>query len=312
MNARERASRPPVQTGSLSQNVSHQLYTMHLTFYVTAIPAQYQVPLSLTLAMPGMDSWNKPELVLFLRSHGEEPPKAWGKVELRQRIKDMVDQGEVELPSTTTQKKTPLQEATTAMNQASKKKSNLIRYAEENFGIRATSNDTIGTLQRKIMNHLLLTVKPVGQELMGFGKFSVHTYRQVLEEEPKYVEWACQTAHEGETSTYLKRFVRWVEDYAAFEDDVKVPVNAITKKKATAKATSVAIGKKSSGYSSVEPTETPSSGSASASNETIKDLTMMVAQLAQEVKSLKDDRAEKPRKLLAKPDAEMTGKQDYR
>ncbi|CAE7582483.1 RE1 [Symbiodinium sp. CCMP2592] len=269
--------------------------------------AQHLTPQQIVSVTVNMDSWNKPELVLFLRGYGEEPPRAWGKVELRQRIQDLVNSGEVELPTPASRNKTPLQVATTALNQASKKKGVLIKYAEENYGIRATTNDTIGTLQRKVMDQLLGSVTPVGRELMGFGKFSSRTYRQVLEDEPKYTEWAKQTAHEGQSSVYLQRFVRWVEDYADFEEPVKGEVAADHKKTILPKAKSKTPPMATKGY----PTEVEganSAGSMMASEETVKNLTMIVAQLAQEVKSMKEEKGEKPRKIVAK-DAEMATKQ---
>ncbi|CAE7195212.1 hypothetical protein AK812_SmicGene38790 [Symbiodinium microadriaticum] len=97
-----------------------------------------------------MDSLNKTDLVLHLRAYGEEPPEEWTKMELKQRIKDLMDRGE--MPGFKTSKeRTPLQVATSELNEASRKKADLIKYVAAEYQIEATSNDTIGAMQRKAM-----------------------------------------------------------------------------------------------------------------------------------------------------------------
>ena len=276
---------------------------------IAAILAHLVVPLLYIREIYAMDSMNRKDLVLHLQAFGEEPPEAWTKVELKQRIQDLMDQGE--MPAMKSKKeRTELQMATTAINQASRKKADLIRFADEHYGIQATSNDTIGTLQRKLMAAALANTRPHGDDLMGFGKFSGRTYRNVMNEEPKYMEWARATAAEGDCSVYLKRFIRWVQNYADAELSEEAAVKTPPVRKGQPKAHTKTMAKK--GYEPPKGEGMNSASSASSTNEAMQNLTMVVASLVQEVKTLKEERAEEraemPRKFVAR-DAEMNQSQ---
>ncbi|CAE7557684.1 unnamed protein product, partial [Symbiodinium microadriaticum] len=251
------------------------------------------------ILLNAMDSMNKTDLVLHLRAYGEEPPEEWTKMELKQRIKDLMDRGE--MPAIKTSKeRTPLQVATGELNKASRKKADLIKYVANEYQIEATSNDTIGTMQRKAMVKILERTTPVGSDVMGFGKFASRTYHDVWSTEINYVEWARQTEMEGDVSIYLKRFIRWVKDYAEIEE-----INAT--RKVTPKAKTKPSPKSKvppKGYRAETHEETPSSSSTSPD---VAALTAVVAQLVQEVQSMKEEKGEKPRKLVAR-DTEMNHK----
>ncbi|CAE7255588.1 unnamed protein product, partial [Symbiodinium microadriaticum] len=300
-DAQERSA---MQLSVTSQTCRETQHNFMMTM-IAAILAHLIVPLLYILEIYAMDSMNRKDLVLHLQAFGEEPPEAWTKVELKQRIQDLMDQGE--MPAMKSKKeRTELQMATTAINQASRKKAELIRFAEEHYGIQATSNDTIGTLQRKLMAAALANTRPHGDDLMGFGKFSGRTYRNVMNEEPKYMEWARATAAEGDCSAYLKRFIRWVQNYADAELPEEPAVKTTPVRKSNPKAHTKAMAKK--GY---EPPKGEGMNSASSTNEAMQNLTMVVASLVQEVKTLKEERAEEraemPRKIVAR-DAEMNQK----
>ncbi|CAE7812497.1 unnamed protein product [Symbiodinium sp. CCMP2456] len=258
--------------------------SMNNSAEMAAIPARFVVPLVYLFALLAMDNMNKADLILRLRSDGEEPPEVWSKLELKQRLQDLIESGEI--PAIRNVKeKTAMQKAVTELNKQNKK-ADLIRYVASEYNIEATPNDTIGTIQRKAMNVILATTTPNGGDLMGFGKFAAKTYREVLDEEPKYVEWARQTEMEGECSVYLRRFIRWVKLHAEQE---------MNERTAT-------VAKAKQGYSK---TSAPVEAASGSNDAAVTALTNVVAQLVQEVQAMKEERAEKPRKVLAKPDTEM-------
>ncbi|CAE7662420.1 RE1 [Symbiodinium sp. CCMP2592] len=281
----------------LSRDLEIMLSLHHFPERMAAIPAQSQVfhptvlqPLAI------MERWNKPELTLFLRTHGEEPPRSWTKVQLKQRIYDMIEQGEAEAPASNKKSKTPLQMMTAEMNKKSQKKATLIKYAEEEHNVKVTPNDTISTIQRKLLNYFMSTVIPVGEDVMGFGK--------------KYVEWAKTTSQEGDCSPFLRRFVRWVNEYADFEDEL---VTAMPTKPEPEKVKSPTPKK---GYPNMENRPVPSTGEASSSSnateQAVMQLANVVSALMKEVQDLKEEKSEKPRKITARPDELMEKTKDNR
>ena len=160
------------------------MMSLYQTTEMAAILAHILAPLSYPTVIPAMDNMTKADLVLKLRSHGEEPPEKWTKLELRQRLQDLIQSGEVaEIQNV--KEKTPLQTATTELNKHSRRKAELIQYVTDEYNIVPTSNDTIGTIQRKAMTAILANTTPTGADLMGFGKFSGRTYQSVMDEEPK-------------------------------------------------------------------------------------------------------------------------------
>ena len=280
---------------------AHTVKTNGVTSELAAIPALNLAPVVYlpVILLNAMDSMNKTDLVLHLRAYGEEPPEEWTKMELKQRIKDLMDRGE--MPAIKTSKeRTPLQVATGELNKASRKKADLIKYVAAEYQIEATSNDTIGTMQRKAMVKIMERTTPVGSDVMGFGKFASRTYHDVWSTETNYVEWARQTEMEGDVSIYLKRFIRWVKDHAETEE-----INATRKvtPKAKAKPSPKSKGPPK-GYRAETHEEAPSSSSTSPD---VAALTAVVAQLVQEVQAMKEEKGEKPRKLVAR-DTEMNHK----
>ena len=220
-----------------------------------------------------------------------------------EQIYDMIERGEAEAPSHK-KSKTPLQLMIGEMNRMSQKKATLIKYAEEEHKLKVTPNDAINSIQRRLLNHFMSTVTPVGEDMMGFGKFSAMTYRHVLENEVKYVEWAKQTSQEGDCSPYLCRFVRWVND-ADFEDELVIPTPA---KRESTKSKSPPTKK---GYPSKTPSEPPSAAAASSSSteQAVMQLANVVTALMKEVQDLKE---EKPRKITARADVPMEKPKDKR
>ncbi|CAE7246756.1 unnamed protein product, partial [Symbiodinium sp. CCMP2592] len=186
-------------------------------------------------------------------------PEEWTKIELKQRIPDLIQTGEmVEIKNV--KEKSPMPTAVTELSKHSRRKAELIQYVTNEYNIVPTSNDTIGTIQRKAMAAILNNTTPTGADQMGFGKFSARTYQSVLEEE----------------------IIEKTRVMAKAKERLRA-----TPKKGYAAATP-----------SAAPSGT--AGSADVNLDAVANLTNLVAHLVQEVQTLKEERSEKPRKQFAK------------
>ena len=128
---------PVCQTAQSSKTLE-QIQTAE----IAAIPAQSFAPLLTVPLLLVMEKMSKAELVLHLRTYGEEPPKAWTKLELRQRLNDLAEQGEIAI-ETGKKAKTPLQAAVTELNRASHQKSDLVSFVERRLEMVVTPNKTV-------------------------------------------------------------------------------------------------------------------------------------------------------------------------
>ena len=245
---------------------------------------------------------SKNDLVLHLKAYGEDPPRAWTKVELRQRLYDLAAAGEVQLVKGG-KTKTPYLEAVAAVNRASSKKANLVNYIQDTLKLSVNPNDTIAILQKKALTHLQETIPGTGEDTMGFGKYANKTYQQVYQDDPSYVQWCRTTAQEGPCSIYLDRFVNWVSKIPENDRKIKGPM---------------VVGPKSSKDMPKDPKTTqdetkttekkgrPLDSASSSSDQAVGHLAEMVKELMKEVKDLKEDRAmSAPRKMAAKSDETM-------
>ena len=242
------------------------------TAEIAAIPAQSFALLLTVPLLLVMEKMSKAELVLHLRTYGEEPPKAWTKLELRQRLNDLAEQGEITI-ETGKKAKTPLQAAVTELNRASHKKSDLVKFVERRLEMVVTPNETVAAIQKRAMQSILLTTEATGEDTMGFGKFASRTYADAAQTEVNYVTWCCQTAREGDCSVYLQRFVNWVEKE-------KPPLGENDRKK-------MVVTRWSAGTSSKPmPSTSMDEHATSSTTSLIKELTGTVAKLAREVQEL--------------------------
>ncbi|CAE6969386.1 RE2 [Symbiodinium sp. CCMP2592] len=265
-------------------------------FRIAAILALKQAVLQdLPIFRAAMDKLTKPELILHLRALGETPPEEWTRLELRQRLSDLADQGEVAIETSKTMK-TPLQNAVAELNRASSRKATLVNYVQETYGMKVGTNDTIAIIQKNCMSHMIRTIEGHDNDRMGFGKHSQKTYLEVLETDENYCQWAKQTATETGCSIYLQRFVTWMNNRATTEVKKKL---VIAKKKTS---------KMGEGYpeitpkaKAITPKHQPSTtASASSTDVAVAQLAQMVATLTEEVKSLKEGQPEKPRKVTVR------------
>ena len=253
-----------------------------------------------------MNSMSKSELVLALRGYGEEPPSAWNKIDLRARLEELAEAGEIEVKTSKTSK-TPLQAAVSQLNRASRKKADLINHVEKELGMTVAPNATIADIQKLAMKVLMNQILGADQDVMGFGKHSEMTYIEVMNREPSYCRWAKDTYQEESTSIYLKRFVEWllVKEKGGSKPS---PMMVSPKKKSNQPKATATIQPKTS------VTESSATASSAASSEDVARLTAMVATLAGELREMKEDKAaSQPRKVMATQDVSMNVKsQDFR
>ncbi|CAE7440536.1 unnamed protein product [Symbiodinium pilosum] len=254
--------------------------------------------------LPLTEDWLA-DMVLALRSFGEEPPSGWTKVDLMCRLGELSDLGEIEMKSGKAAK-TPLQQAVSELNKASRKKSELVLHVEKNLGMLVSPNATIATIQKAAMQQLLADIPGADGDVMGFGKFSERTYLEVWSTETSYCGWAKDTYKEESTSIYLRRFVEWMLQKEVSGTKPKVVVGSPKKKSNPTKSPYKMEAKSAT-------METPSASSA-ASPDAVTQLTAMVAQLATEIKEMKEERASaQPRKVAATQDIPMVQKpKDFR
>ncbi|OLQ01173.1 Copia protein [Symbiodinium microadriaticum] len=286
-------------------------YSVHenrIPVSIAAIQAQKLVYHTRPRRLTDMDKLTQAQMVLSLRSYGEEPPKDWSKVQLLSRLKELEEAGEVIAPHGGTKKHTPLELAIKDLNKAGARKATLQKYVTDTCQITITGNETMTILQQKAMGHLLQVTTPVGEDKMGFGKYAAQTYTTVRQNDPQYCSWATETAREGECSQYLKRFVKWLQMRPEETKHNKVDLNKVVPH-AKAKSNPKKPGTDDpttdkTGY----PTTTSPATSSTSQDAVVQQLVNAVTALAKEVQDLKNDKAEKPRKIAAKTDCEMEEK----
>ncbi|OLQ11583.1 hypothetical protein AK812_SmicGene4618 [Symbiodinium microadriaticum] len=286
-----------------------------LVMIAATFKAQDVVPLTFAFVPRSMDKMTCPQMVLSLRAYGEEPPKEWKKVQLLQRLKELEEQGEIVAPAS--KSKTPLAQAVSNLNRAGSKKALLQKFVMDECGIKVTGNETMHILTQRAMSHLLATVEAVGEEPLGFGKYASQSYETVAQNDPQYCNWAITTAEEGPCSEYLKRFATWLvkekeeKKKRAPETRAKLDLNQVMTKKKQGGYTIVGDSEVKVKKEKETPTATSTTPSmASSSQATIEQLALAVQSLANEVKTLKEEKGEKPRKILATADQEMENQKE--
>ena len=305
----------------MSQPPKH-LVSNHMIASMAAIQAQIVVKIVFAPAPFFMEKLTRPALVLSLKSYGEDPPPSWTKVELCARLQELADRGEVQ-PPRRAKDKTPLEDAVTALNKAAAKKSVLQAHVAD-MGVKVSGNETIAILQTRAMQHLVATVEATGQDKMGFGKYANQSYNIVKMNDEQYCRWAITTAEEGSCSMYLTRFATWLKQQATSTTPTpkpKVDMNQFVKdkekraankiEKTTTEGYPATKIEKTISEDSTPELKSAASSSSTATEEMLKQLMETVGNLAQEVQTLKLDRGEKPRKVMAKPDATMEPAKDW-
>ena len=255
--------------------------------------------LATRLDMANLSSMTKSDMILVLRTYGEEPPTAWTRVDLRHRIDELVEGKEIEI-QTGKKASTALQKATTELNKASRKKSELIHHAQTNLLLSVPPNATISGIQKAAMEKLLTEIPGEDGDLMGYGKFSSRTYLDVKENEPKYCEWTKAISKEETTSTYMKRFVDYLTQPEETEKK-RAPIKVHTTKDTAKKGYKTEVVEREETH-----TPRPTSTASSSTEATVNQLTELVGTLIAEVKELKEERSmAAPRKIVATSDVKM-------
>ncbi|CAE6915033.1 unnamed protein product [Symbiodinium sp. CCMP2592] len=239
-----------------------------------------------------------------IQERGESPPQNWGKIELRDRLTELMNEaGE----STTT--KTNLREWVSQLNRASRKKQELITFCTDRLKIALTGHETIPVLQQKAMKVIYSVSIPSALDTVGFGKFASKTYGQILREETKYSQWVQETYLEGGQSCeiHLQRLATWLIEQTdrISETEEETPhkiTDTITPKVTDKNAweTDVFLKKdngkgrgkpflahKDAGYRKAADNGAASSASASSDKEDLKVMKETVAALKAELNSLR-------------------------
>ena len=187
--------------------------------------------LHLDRAGRAMMRMNKSQLQEAIRTRGEEPPREWSNVELRDRLTELM---ELNGESTSSSKKTDLRQWIAELNKSSRKKELLKVFCEERLKLSLSGNETIPMLQKRATRKIYEISVASAMDPVGFGKWSTLTYGQLQREQPAYATWVQETLLEGgETCDYrLSRLGNWLmnqpdEDF--LENTDKDPVKDITK-----------------------------------------------------------------------------------
>jgi hypothetical protein len=200
-------------------------------------------------------------------------------MELRQRLTEVSEAGEKYGSKKTI--RTELQEKTTELNKAARKKEDLRKYVQA-LGVILTGSETSANLQSLGMRRLLETTEAEGADVVGFGKHGQLTYQAVLEEYPSYAQWVVVTAREETgADARLRRLASWLEKNEA-EELVEKP-----KKNFHGYPKSEAAPKRSSSASTHPRPEA----------EMMKNMLQTMEKMQEELAALKEER---PRKKFEK------------
>eukprot|EP00439_Symbiodinium_sp_Y106_P037075 s1778_g4.t1 len=230
-----------------------------------------------------MMKMTKIQLQEAIRARGEEPPKEWSNVELRDRLTELM---EMHGESVGGSRKTDLRQWMTELNKCSRKKELLRNFCEERLKISLDGNETIPVLQKKATKVIYEVSVANAMDPVGFGKWSTLSYGQLRREQPSYANWVQETLLEGgNTCDYrLSRLGNWLMNQP---DEEIEEANTETKMATTAtKSTTIA------NYPIPSTTEEPR-----ISNDQLKILMDTMTAMKEEIKQLREDqKSEEPRR----------------
>lgn len=243
-----------------------------------------QILVTVIRIMPRMSA---AELRAEMERLGETPPKRWTRVEMGQRLDEMYEEQPHMKPKVVKKNKTDLRLQVVALNQNSRKKSQLQEWCRTHLRMPVSGNETIAQLQKAAMLRIYEETTPAPEDPVGFGKAASLTYQEISED-TNYCAWVKQTAAEGDGCVQLKRLARWLNQ----TEDEKMPPVAASRHK-------------------MEPVPSPSKKSGSQTEEEMTpEMTMMIKQLVEAVHELKDEvdelRSERPRRTKKKEGSEAS------
>ena len=156
-----------------------------------------------------LDRQNKASLQELLRARGEDPPRGWTKIELRQRLLEL-DPALGEAKSKEVHK-TELQEWVCRINKARSKKAQLVELCTKELELNITGNETIPTLERHALQKAYRISTPMAEDVVGFGRHSALEYQDINLYHQDYREWVLRTdAEETGCDHRLRRLAQWL------------------------------------------------------------------------------------------------------
>ncbi|OLP95145.1 Retrovirus-related Pol polyprotein from transposon TNT 1-94 [Symbiodinium microadriaticum] len=198
-----------------------------------------------------MMKMNQAQLREAILARGEEAPREWSNVELRDRLTELMELGGETVGNA---RKTDLRQWISDLNKASRKKEQLKNFCEERLKITLQGNETIPMLQKRATKVIYEVSIANALDPVGFGKFSTMTYGQVRREQPQYSRWVQETLLEGGNSCdyRLIRLGTWLmnqpdedveEEKATSYPAAKSPARAAPKAWSPSKAKGIKTGK---------------------------------------------------------------------
>ena len=259
-----------------------------------------------------MPRLTKSQMILEMAELGELPPREWTMVEIAARLEEL--RAEAGLPMINQRKeKTQLRKMVIALNEAAKKKSTLIAFAQNQLRIHVSMNDTIQVIQKNSLTKIYAMAETNAEDPVGFGKHASLTYQEVLELHPDYCKWAVTTAKESEEGKTcdprLYRLATWLQQqeqqpHTGPVQSKRPPIpRAVLIQKGYIKSEKMETKKET--MEMTEPSMTSSASESATSSQLrqtqdmIKNLVTMMGDLKEEVQEMK---AERPRKEVKKED----------
>ena len=147
----------------------------------------------------------------WLRSLGEEPRVKWTSVEIKSRIKEILDHPwwRVGDNSKNTYEHDPEFAEIPWWMQRADYDPEEVQKCVEDFPRMLFEAKVPGVPWERRRDNLPLPEDCTSRSIMGFGEFSDLTYEEVAEDQPAYVKWARETVQDGGEASHwrLRKFV---------------------------------------------------------------------------------------------------------
>ena len=239
--------------------------------------------------MPGISQMNKVQLVSEIQRLGGTADLTARKLELQQQLYDLNAENGVTSGSRAV---TDYQNYTRAMNKAGKYKKDLIAYMQEHLNLAVSSNSTQIQLQKQALQRIYELSKIDETDPVGFGAHGSLSYRELLETQPSYCQWAQTTANEGQCNPLMTRLVQWLEQ----EKSAKATSAVATTGAAANKMKSTAVHGRRKEIDQ-ETASASSHRSSGMQEQVMMEMMGALKGLQAEVAALKEDRrSSRPRK----------------
>lgn len=281
-------------------NILHTTTTRSHTSKATAqlqpvkFEVVYQCPFRLRAILSMASNMTKEDIITELARFGELPPKTWSKMEMLTRMEELrVQAGMSANPKG--KRRTPLRQMVVRLNEAARKKADLAQFVTKELGVTVTPNDTIKNMQQKGLAAIYDYVEASPEDAVGFGEHSALSYHEVMIRFPKYIEWVQDTYKEGQCCSRLARLARW--SLALKEKDTNMAPSKEISRQELIQMGYIRESKNGKGGASVTSAASETSTVKSNSTEEVMlALAQSVKELTEEVKTLKEEQKNTPRK----------------